>query len=540
MFRYTGMRKFLFCFLFTVVFAERPWVDALLSEMTLEEKIGQLFIIPACPLRDDQHKEDLLKLINDHHIGGIILKSSDPVSQMKFVQDLQRKSRTPLFVAQDAEWGLGMRMTSTVSFPKNLTLGAIPRSEEHLLYRLGREIGRELRMVGTHINFAPVVDVNINPDNPIIHMRSFGEDPDNVARKAIKVMKGMQDEGIIACAKHYPGHGDTIVDSHVDLPLIDVSMERMEKVELYPFQRLIDEGVDMIMTAHLLCNPLNEHTPVPTSLSKTVLQDLLRDKMGFEGLVISDALNMKSLTKNFSPQKIAILAHTSKNDLLLYGDHLSEAVDHILHSEVPIAIEALKGAYWEKRLDIKDLDRTVKKILLVKGKASNNQSPIPIASIEKALNSNEAYQLKKTLYKKAMTLLKDYQNLLPINLGQITYVRIGERKNDWLERIWKPQPLDKVDLKSGHPLLVSIFPTSSSERIRVEKILKESKRPVILVVFDSPYVLRDLGGFATVLLAYEPDPKAQSSAFKVLTGKIPSKGRLPVNVSDEYRLGQGL
>jgi len=508
--------------------------------MTLEEKIGQLFIVPACPLRDDQHKEDILKLINEHHIGGIILKSSDPVSQMKFVQLLQSISRTPLFIAQDAEWGLGMRMSNTVSFPKNLTLGAIPRSEEHLLYRLGREIGRELKMLGTHINFAPVVDVNINPDNPIIHMRSFGEDPTNVARKAIKVMKGVQDEGIIACAKHYPGHGDTIVDSHVDLPLIDVTMERMEKVELYPFQQLIDEGVNMIMTAHLLCNPLKELTPVPTSLSKTVLQDLLRDKMGFEGLVISDALNMKALTKHYSPQKIALLAHTSKNDLLLYGDHISEAVDHILQSEVPAAIQALKSAYWEKRLDIKELDKTVKKILFMKNKVSSNQNPSSIDSIEKDLNSNEAYQLKKTLYKKAMTLLKDEQKLLPINLGQITYVRIGEIKNDWLERIWKAQLLDKVDLKGGHPLLVSIFPASSSERTKVAKILRESKRPVILVVFDSPYVLRDFEGFSTVLLAYEPDPKAQSSAFKVLTGKIQTKGRLPVNVSDEYQLGQGL
>ncbi|MBS0620959.1 MAG: hypothetical protein JSS61_05835 [Verrucomicrobia bacterium] len=326
-----------------------------LSDLSLDQKIGQLFIIPACPLGGEAHFIALEALLRDHHIGGVLFKQGTSQDQLALISRLAKAASIPLLHVQDAEWGVGMRLTDVPPLPKNRELG-----KQDDLYEIGQEIGRQCRAVGAHLCLGPVVDVDSNPDNPIIGARSFSQDPEVVARCGNRVIQGIQSTGILACAKHFPGHGDAAVDSHVALPQIHRSKEELEQLELIPFKGAIESGVAAIMSGHLYVPALAEE---PATFSRAIITDLLQETLRFHGLILTDALNMNALTREHSPGEIALRAFQAGHDLLLYGDHLSDAVEHILSVQVPEAIRALKEGFLSGQLSVEDLDKRVEKIL---------------------------------------------------------------------------------------------------------------------------------------------------------------------------------
>lgn len=333
------------------------WAEKTLETLTVEEKIGQLFVVPACPRYE---VESLKKLLTTCHIGNVIVKQGHPLDQVPFLNDLQGSSALPILVTGDAEWGLGMRMEETLSFPKNDILGKHPEK----IPAVGRIIGEQCRMVGIHLNFAPVVDVNSNPDNPIIGARAFGSDANQVAACGRAMILAMKQGGVLTCAKHFPGHGDVDVDSHKGLPRIPHSRKHLDAVEFVPFKKAISAGVDAVMTGHLMMPALDDQDPA--SLSYPIVTTLLQKEWGFQGLIITDALNMKALSENYTTEEIALKALLAGHDLLLYGAHRYDDVELLLIDIVPTAYQALLKAYQEGQITDACLDSHVLKILKIK------------------------------------------------------------------------------------------------------------------------------------------------------------------------------
>ena len=327
------------------------WADRIIAQMTLEEKIGQMIMIPAFGKDDPEQEQRISKIIQQYKIGGLIMMQGTPAHQIRLLNLWQQQSQVPLMVAQDAEWGLGMRMKEIPDFPRNMTLGAI--QDDSLIYQVGVEMARQLKQVGIRMNFAPVADININPANPVINTRSFGENKYQVARKSILVAKGMQDEGVMACAKHFPGHGDTETDSHHSLPLIQHSAERLDSIELYPFIQLINKNIGACMVGHLNI-PVWDWEEKPTSLSPFVIRNLLREKLNFQGLIITDALNMRGVTDYGHGPSIELAAFQEGNDMLLFPGTVSGT------------IQSLKEGVMNGEITERDINVRVKRILLAK------------------------------------------------------------------------------------------------------------------------------------------------------------------------------
>lgn len=525
--------------LFFPIFAFASWAEDTLREMSLDEKIGQLFVAPACPLRKEDHWADWVKILEECHIGNALVKQSDPVSQVQFLNKLQNASKIPLMIVADAEWGLAMRMSNTIAFPRNMTLGAV--SDLSLIYKMGAEIGRQARLVGIHLNLAPVADVNNNPANPIIHMRSFGEDPNEVALRVSAYLRGIQDGGALACAKHFPGHGDTAVDSHFDLPFIPYSKSRLEKIEFVPFQQAISDGVVAIMSAHLFVPCIDEI--YPTSLSPACLQRIAREELHFQGLLISDALNMKAVADRFSVPEIALLAKRAGTDLLLYGDHKDPNNDQLLREQIPAAFKALREAYLSGALDLKDLDESVFRILQAKEKLGLHlKRDVSVDNLHQALNNKEAVQLKKRLFQEAVTLIGE-----PAKIVQnVAYLTIGE--NDVLQKKFpiffeastqidsakKIELLEK--LRSFDQVVIALHRIDSKMKdFGLSKdcleLIEELSPKSVLCLFGTPYALKLFKNQKTVLLGYENDQQAQWAVFYVLTGKEEAHGKLPVTIA---------
>ena len=296
-------------------FSQEKWVDSILSSMTIDEKIGQLFMIQAYSNLDSVHENEIKEMIEEYHVGNLIFMQGTPIKQAQLTNTYQSLSKIPLMVGFDGEWGLDMRLQNTYRFPWNMTLGAI--QDNTLVRKFGEHLGRHAKRIGIHVNFAPVVDINTNPLNPIIGNRSFGEDKQNVTQKAIAFSQGMQSEGILANAKHFPGHGDTATDSHLKLPVLNFSKERLDSIELFPYKRVFDAGMASVMTAHLSIPVLESNPKLPTSLSPKVVTDLLKDKLGFLGLIFTDGLNMKGAANYSSSAEINLAAIQAGNDVLL-------------------------------------------------------------------------------------------------------------------------------------------------------------------------------------------------------------------------------
>jgi beta-glucosidase-like glycosyl hydrolase len=481
----------------------------ILNSMTLEEKVGQLFVAPISPLREEDHWSDWETLLKTIHIGNAILKQSDPERQIEVLNRLQASSNYPLLITADAEWGLAMRMTDTIAFPRNMTLGAI--QDLSLLEQLGAEIARQARLVGIHMNFAPVVDVNNNPANPIIHMRSFGEDPKEVAKRGEAIIAGFRRGGLLACAKHFPGHGNTSVDSHQALPLIDQPLASLNSTELPPFKMAIDSNIPAIMTAHILIPSLDPKSPA--TLSSSILTTLLRGTLQFNGLIVTDALNMKALSG--STEEIALQAHAAGADLLLYGAHLFEDVNQLLRDTVPRAYKALLSAYQKRQFPQSKLDQSVLRIL--RAKEASGLFANRLLAPNPPLNTPKALALKQTLFQEAIVQLG--LPFTPIDASTLFL----DPADPLPDLSFTPQAV--VSLKG-------IKPNAEAYGLTPETLSTlhtlATQTHLIICLYGTPYTLSLLPQNATLLVAFEDDPCAVQAVMNILYGRQKAKGRLPI------------
>ncbi len=520
---------------------ENRWVDSVFKTLSLEEQIGQLFMVAAF-YNDSIQINQTINLIKNQGIGGVIFFKGTAKKQAKQTNHYQSLSRIPLLVGLDAEWGLNMRLEKTINFPKQMTLGAL--KDTVLIYEMGLEIGRQLQRIGVHINFAPVVDVNNNPNNPVIGYRSFGENPQAVASKAIAYMQGLQAAGIIANAKHFPGHGDTNKDSHVTLPVINHNLNRLNQVELYPFNKIIEAGIQSIMVAHLHVPALGSKAKLPTTLSPSVVTEKLRKDMKFKGLIVTDALNMKGVTKFYRPGEVDLKALAAGNDLLLYPLDVEKGIERIKQ-----AIEE-NDSIVTKSL----IEKKVRKILKAKFKAGlNNYKPISLDHLQADLTPSKAFALKQSLYEKAVTLINNSDKNLPIkelNTKKIAILNIGLKdistfktySNKYTDVDLFEYSLAKhyylADTLKDYDLVLVAFRTGdyASNKFNINftalRFLQRLalKVPTTVTVFGSPYSLVHFQNFKTLICAYEADSLMQKAVIQAIFGANGFSGKLPVSV----------
>ncbi len=537
---------------------DTKWADSIMAKLTPEERIAQLFMVAAYSNKDKKHKDDVTKLIKENKIGGLIFFQGGPVREANLTNYYQSISKVPLLISIDGEWGLAMRLDSTPQFPRQMALGAI--QNDSLIYEMGREIGRECKRMGIHVNFAPVADVNNNSQNPVIGSRSFGEDKYNVARKAAAYMKGMQDEGILANAKHFPGHGDTDSDSHKTLPVINQSKERMDSLELYPFKQLIQQGLGSIMVAHLSIPAYDTTKNTASTLSKAVVTDLLKDQLQFKGLIFTDALNMKGVSKFFKAGEINVKALLAGNDVLLFAE------------DVPLAITAMKNAIDSGLVSQAEIDSRCKKILMAKKWAGlDNYKPIKTKGLIADLNNPTADLINKKLTENMLTLLTNNENMIPVkNMDtlRIASVALGQKQTDHFQRMLsnyapvKHFAIDKDALKNEFDTLLKKlkpynlvivgmsgcnsnpqkdFGTTPQEEYLLKLLRKQAR--VILNVFGNPYILTkfpEAEKVDAVLWSYEYNSYTQNLSAQLIFGGIPAKGKFPVTASDKFKLNAGI
>lgn len=529
---------------------ETAWVDSIYSKMTVREKIGQLFMISAYSNRDSLHTKEVNTLIEDYKVGGLIFFQGAPVRQAKLTNLYQSKAKVPLFIAIDGEWGLGMRLDSTYIYPWNMTLGAI--QDLSLIENVGRNMANENKRIGIHFNFAPVLDINTNPKNPIIGNRSFGEDKVNVSARAIALMKGVQSQGVFSTGKHFPGHGDTSVDSHKALPLIDFSKDRLELVELYPYKQIFDEGLVSVMVAHLSIPSLEPQSNYPSSASYNIVTNLLQKELGFDGLIFTDGLAMKGATDFKGPGDLEIAVLLAGNDIFLGPEN------------VPLAFQKLETAYADGVITEERLAHSVKKILHYKFKAGlNKYKPIQIANIYNDLNPPQNDALHYKLYENAITVLKNEKEILPIqNLDQkIAYVKLGDDVNStFVTTLKKYTEVTEVsnknvdslnqELKNYDTVIIGFHKVNKpwdkqnfteSELFWLQKIAEKNK--VILDVFAKPYSLLPVTNFDDIeglVVSYQNSNISQVVSAEVIFGTVPAKGKLPVSINESFKVNDGL
>jgi beta-glucosidase-like glycosyl hydrolase/CubicO group peptidase (beta-lactamase class C family) len=530
---------------------QQQWVDSIYNQMSPAEKVGQLFMVAAYSNRDSIHIKQIDSLIIKHHIGGLIFFQGGPQRQVRLTNHYQQISKLPLLIGMDAEWGLSMRLDSTYRFPYNMTLGAI--RDKSWLIKLGKRVGEHSKRMGVHINFAPVLDINTNPKNPIIGNRSFGEAKDNVYESAKAFMQGMQAAGVLANGKHFPGHGDTDTDSHKTLPIVNHDLARLDSVELYPYKKIFADGLASVMVAHLNVPVLEPRAGYPSSISYNIVTNLLKDKLLFKGLIFTDALNMKGASNFDRPGDIDMSAFLAGNDVLLFSE------------DVPTASAKILDAYQNGAITEERMALSVKKILKAKYKVGlASFTEISTENLVSDLNQTQDDVLQYELYDNAITLLKNKKDLLPIeNLKntKIAYIKIGDDdETPFLETLKKYTRIDVVDIKNPSeisklkPYDVAIIGYHKSDASAYRKndftngellLIKEiaQYKKSILSVFARPYVLTNLtetSDLSGLILSYQNNPIAQSLTAQAIFGATSFKGRLPVTVSDEFQVGFGL
>nr|WP_298998202.1 glycoside hydrolase family 3 N-terminal domain-containing protein [uncultured Allomuricauda sp.] len=533
--------------------AQMEWVENVYTNMTLEEKVGQLFMVSTGSNESKEATDRIKSLIENQHIGGVIFLKGGPVRQVRLTNEFQSKSKIPLLVGMDAEWGLAMRLDSTYAFPWNMTLGAI--QDNNTVEKVGFQIGSHAKRMGVHVNFAPDIDVNNNPRNPIIGNRSFGESPENVANKGLAIMKGMQKAGILACGKHFPGHGDTDVDSHKALPIIDVDRQRLDSVELYPFKYLIKNGLSSVMVAHLDVPCLESREGHPSSLSKSIISDLLIKELGFEGLVFTDALNMNAVAKFAGEGEVELESFLAGTDVLLMPKNPMESIN--------LFIEAYNtGRISENRLAL-----SVKKILMAKYKADlHTYAPVIEEDLLKDLNNVENDIVYEESIEKAITVAKNNFSLLPIkNLEnkRIAYVQLGDSDGspfyDILSKYTKVTWVKEKNIAEYKKVLANYnlviigfhknndspwksYKFNDKELYWLQEISKLRTSNTILSVFAKPYALLDVVNSSTIdalVMGYQNSELAQEKAAQAIFGAIGANGKLPVSVGTTLQEGTG-
>ena len=535
---------------------EQSWADSILQNLTPEERIAQLFMVAAYSNKNKKHKEDISSLITKYKIGGLMFLQGSPSNQAQLTNHFQSISRIPLMIAQDAEWGLAMRLDSIEPFPWQMTLGAI--QEENLIYQMGEQIANQCKLLGVNINFAPVTDINNNPNNPIIGNRSFGEDKQNVSRLSAAYMNGLQENGVLACAKHFPGHGDTDTDSHKTLPVIRHSKYRLNKTEIVPFKHLITKGLGSVMVAHLRIPAIDVTENLASSLSEKVVEDILQKELGFQGLIFTDALNMKGVSEFFEAGELDVKALLAGNDVLLMSE------------DVPIAIDKIKEAIKSKKISQKEIDRRCKKILLAKkwmGLDSIKQ--IDCRNLVERINNSEVEFVNRKLIENSLTLLQNYDKLLPLDYLdtlKIASVSIGENSEYFTSMLSNYASIrhftidknpdsksrkDMLDQLAEYNLVIASVHQSNENPWKKHKIERNTdlflqtlsvQSKVIVTLFSNPYSINDFlftNNFDGFILAYQNSRTAQELAAQSIFGGIRLSGRLPVS-THHYKLNLGL
>ena len=537
-------------------YAGDSWVDSMMIKLTLDQKIGQLFMIQAYSNKKPEQTEELLELINMFQVGGVIFMQGSPVAQAKICNLLQQASNIPLLVAIDAENGLGFRLDSTIKYPVQLALGAI--TSDTLIYQMGYEIGQQCRLLGIHMNMAPVSDINMNPENPVINVRSFGENRLQVARKSWLYASGMQAAGILATAKHFPGHGDTQTDSHLDLPVVTQTKKELDSLELFPFSYLISRGIGAIMTGHLQVPALESDSKIPASLSSKIITKKLKNEMGFNGLVITDAMNMKGVSNQFSSAESSVKALKAGNDMIEIVPRLDRA------------IEAVKKAVASGELTEAEINEKCRKILMVKKWMElDRQKLIDLNNLTQKLNENKYYLTKKLLQEQSLTVLRNQQNILPLkqlDTLKIASLLIGSEQTDPFQKmLGNYAALDHFNISktpseteinnllnqlNRYNLLIvgikgmGMYPSKrfgiSDQQISIMEKLRN--RNVVVCFFGNPYALPQFKSFPdamSLIVGYQDDQYTEELAAQLIFGATNANGKLPVSV-DQFPVFSGI
>lgn len=536
--------------------SKHSWADSVFQSLSLEEKIAQLFMVAAYSNKDAAHVESIRHLVEDVKIGGLIFMQGGPVREANLTNYYQRKSKTPLLISIDGEWGLSMRLDSTTKFPRQQMLGAI--QNDLLIFEMGQEIARQCKLMGIHVDFAPVLDVNSNPDNPVIGNRSFGEDKINVTLKGLAYLRGLQDNHVLACGKHFPGHGDTDVDSHLDLPSLKHNSSRLDSLELFPFKELFDNGLGSVMVGHLFVPTLDSAVNTPATLSRPIVTQLLREKMKYNGLIFTDALNMQGIAKFYSPAEINLKALLAGNDVFLFSE------------EVEKSIQRIKQAIDEGQFSLSELDKRVKRLLKVKEWVGLTKlETVNPQTIHKELNKPEAELINRRLVSNALTLLRNEKELLPLkalDTLRIAAVCIGdsaqtpflEMLNNYTEiqnfyishkasraerdsLLTKLSPFNLV-IAGFQNTLQSVsknFGISYSDQQLADTIAQ--LKPTVLAVFANAYSLKNIWNpsrFKAIIASYEQTELAQHYTAMGIFGGIGFKGLLPISTG-LFKTGAG-
>jgi len=523
---------------------KRTWVDSVMNTMTLDQKIGQFFMASAFPDKDITHKQEISKLISQNKIGGVLFFKGFPTVQAQWINDFQKESKIPLMTSIDGEWGINMRLDSSIQYPRQLTLGAI--QDNDLIYEMGKRIAQECKAVGLNINLAPVIDVNNNPNNPVINDRSFGEDKFNVALKGLAYMQGMQDQNVMAVGKHFPGHGDTDADSHKTLPVIKHNMERLDNLELYPFKTLFANDLMGVMAAHLFIPALDATPNLAVSLSKKVTTYLLKDSLGFKGLVFSDALNMKGVSAYYAPGLVDKLAFLAGNDILLYSE------------DIPKGISLIKKAVTDGEISEEYINERLLTVLSYKYELGLDKTPnFSTKNVTEFLNNKEGLLIQRRLYEKAITVVKNDEKLIPLNkklttasltLGTTIYPKFLQTLNAYSEvTTFTTSTYNLEKLGAFDQVIVPVYGMSryssknygfSEDELKILKDLN-AKTKVILVLFGSPYSLKYFDKFKNIIVAYEENELTEVAVAKILAGQMSATGKLPVSAG-KFKSGSGV
>jgi len=569
MYKKTKQLIFLFTLLFPLsLFAQSPkafipsmdepnaWVDSVFKKLSKRDRIAQMFMVRAHTDKGKAFEDSIAKVIKKERIGGLVFFQGGPVRQAVLTNRYQAISKVPLILSMDAEWGLGMRLDSTTSFPYQLTLGAI--QDNKLIYEMGRQVAFDFKRIGMHINFAPVADINNNPKNPVIGFRSFGDNKFKVAEKVTAYMKGLQDNQVVVSVKHFPGHGDTDVDSHYDLPKLPFNKARLDSLEIYPFKELINAGASGMMVAHMNIPSLDNTPNLPSTLSKPIVTTLLKEELGFKGLIFSDAMEMKGVAKFFPNGEGDVLGIIAGLDVIELSGNSKRAV------------KLVRQAIRKKKLSWDQVNASVKKILFSKYWVGlHQQKYVDVNNLISDLNRPEAASLNQKLADAAVTLLnsdiqlKNYDRtkktaVLSIGSNELTPFQnsfrpvLSNALNFILPKNISDEELDNVrkELKNYEQIIVGIH----DMRKRPAPVLDYNKglktfiselveMNSLFAIFANPYSLSGLAGIEnsrTILLNYQNTKEAQNASFRVINGGLKANGKLPVRVNSNFNNGDGL
>jgi beta-N-acetylhexosaminidase len=540
-----------------IKYMNHPWVDSVLKTLSTDQQIAQCIWIAAWSDKDISHEVETSDIIRKYGIGGLIFFQGNAPKQAELSNYYQSISKVPLIISMDAEWGIGMRLINVDKYPYQMTLGAI--RNDSLIYQFGKSVAAQFKRMGMQVNLAPVADININPRNPVINYRSFGEERDNVAEKTISYMKGMQDNGVLATAKHFPGHGDTDVDSHEDLPKISHSRARLDSIELYPFRKLINEGAGGIMTAHLNLPSLDTSSGLPSTLSPVIIKDLLGKQLGFNGIVITDAMNMQGVTKYFKPGEADARALQAGNDV----------VEFVL--DVEAAINETKNYIKTKKITSEELAMKCRKILALKyWSGLSVQNHVKPENIESELSPASSKALIRNLYANALTVLANNQNILPIkNLDKIKIATLAINRTSvtpyqiqiakYLKSdhfMFDPSgivtPDSLLKMLAGYDIVLAGvygldqrpqrgFGITSEMSELLEKLVTNQK--TIVTWFGNPYGIGKIEGLEKadgLILAYQENKDTEELSAQLIFGGIGAKGVLPVTINDKWKSDFGI